>query len=482
MGTANGLRRLRPRMLSLRLGTALAIAACGDDATGPVARVAVCEPGATSAREVPISALAGVQKSRGYATEITVDPSARPVDGVRYRRITDALAAVRQVRQSLSAGGGGACRITITVLPGTFVGTTASTSDSTLERLPLMLDVPNVTLQGSYAMALDSAGRPVGAAPAGAGTTLTANPPLTVVGGTTQTGVSEPLIIVNAEGGAGGNGVIIRGFVFRSGHSASDATVAGKGILAMRAVGLEVRDNSFEGNFTERVDLREGSAIVERNFSTRPGGTCDICLAGPGQFLVRANKLEQGGIPGVLVVPATLLPVPAGIAQTLLPEAATVNAEIVNNEISRHQRTPVGTAVRVAAVGINAPNVAGTTVMTVRDNYIHDNRFGMIVEAGFPVAGSRLRGDVIFASSGNRVTASCQASLLVSFSRHTTGLGLANAPYLRDSRFSLTLGGDVPWSEAWYASVDGMGNTLEVNGTPVTAGRKAQYVASRVCT
>lgn len=481
MGMAKGVRRMRPRRLSLLLGTAAAMAACGEDATGPVARVAVCEAGATIAREVPISALAAVQGSGGYATEITVDPSARPVDGVRYRRITDALAAVRQVRQSQSASGG-VCRITITVLPGTFVGTTATTSDSTLERLPLMLDVRDVTLQGGYSMALDSAGRPAGAAPVGAGTTLTASPPLTVVGGTTQTGVSEPLIVVNAEGGVGGNGVIIQGFVFRSGHSASDATVAGKGILAMRATGLEVRGNSFEGNFTERVDLREGSAIVERNFSAGPGETCDVCLAGPGQFLVRSNKLEQGGIPGVLVVPATLLPVPAGIAQTMLPEAATVNVELANNEISRHQRTPVGTAVRVAAVGINAPNVTGTSVMTVRDNYLHDNRFGIIVEAGFPVAGSRLRGDVIFASSGNRVTASCQVSLLVSFSRHTTGLGLANAPYLRDSRFALTLGSDVPWSEAWYANVDGMGNTLEVNGTPVPAGRNAQYVASRVCT
>lgn len=476
-GRVGPLRAVRPMIC----GMVLVLTACGDDPTGAIAKVPTCEPGASSARLLPLAEATATRTAGGYPTELLVDPSAPRSDGVTFRRITDALDAARKARQGGSAIAGAGCRITIKVLPGTFVGTTASTSDSTRERLPLLIDVPDITLQGSYTMSLDSAGRPAGAAPASAGTTLTADPPLEVVGGTTQTGVSEPLVIVNAENGEGGNGVIIQGFVFRSGHAANDAAIAGKGILALRTEGLVVRDNSFEGHFTERIDLREGSAVVERNFSTGPGDTCDICIAGPGQFLVRSNKLEQGGIPGVLIVPATVLPVPSGIAQTVPPAAATVNVEVVDNEVRAHERTPVGTGLRVAAVGINAPNVAGTSVVTMRGNYVHDNRFGLIVEAGFPVAGSRLRGDVILETSDNRIVGSCQADLLVSLSRHTTGLGLANAPYLRDSHYMLTLGSDLPWSEAWYASVDGTGNTLEVNGAEVPAGRRTAYVGTRVC-
>jgi hypothetical protein len=293
--------------------------------------------------------------------------------------------------------------------------------------------------------------------------------------------VSEPLVIVNSEQGVGGHNVTIEGFIMRSGHDATSTTGGGKGVLALRATQLVLRGLSFEGNFTERVDLRAGSALVERNFSTGPGETCDICVAGPGQFVVRSNTLDQGGIPGVLVVPATQLPVPNGVSQYELPAEATVDVEIVSNEIRHHQRTPVGTAIRVATVGINAPNVVGTTVASVRDNWVHDNRFGFIIEAGFPVAGSALRGDAIITTRGNRFSASCQRDLLVSLSRHTTGLGLANAPYLRNSRYLLDLGVDVPWGAAWFANPDGLGNSLVVNGATIPNGRLTAYDASRTC-
>ncbi len=111
---------------------------------------------------------------------------------------------------------------------------------------------------------------------------------------------------------------------------------------------------------------------------------CAACVRIRRTADVRRRARDPGGIPGVLVVPATQLPVPNGVSHYELPAEATVDVEIVSNEIRHHQRTPVGTAIRVATVGINAPNVVGTTVASVRDNWVHDNRFGFIIEAGFP--------------------------------------------------------------------------------------------------
>lgn len=59
----------------------------------------------------------------------------------------------------------------------------------------------------------------------------------------------------------------------------------------------------------------------------------------PHHRRTRRRARHQGGIPGVLVVPATQLPVPNGVSQYELPAEATVDVEIVGNEIRHHQRT-----------------------------------------------------------------------------------------------------------------------------------------------
>lgn len=467
------------------LVSALALtAACrSDDVTAaagvPEERLDACEPG----RVLPISIAPGeraaLEARGGFVTSLRVNPAVARNDGVVFRRITDALAEARRIRASKPNA---SCRIVIRVPVGTFVGSTAGT-DTMLETLPLRLDMREVTLQGAYIIPVDSLERPSGPVASSGleGTTLTARPALTIVGGTTQTGVSEPLILVNSENGTGGDGTVIERLVLRSGHAATDTVVAGKGILSLRANNVIIRGNSFEGNFTERVDLRGGSATVSRNYSSGPGDTCDICLAGPGVFTVERNTLTQGGIPGVLIVPATLLPVPTGVNQFTPPGVSEVRVTVTGNDISGHQRVPVGTAVRIATVGINTPNVQGTSVVDVLNNALHENRFGFIIEAGFPVAGSLLRGDAIVSVYGNAFENQCRTDLYVSFARHTTGLGLANTPYLRNSSVSLTLGPEAPWSRAWFAHPPGFGNTLLVNRIEIANDRIAPYNPSKTC-
>lgn len=459
-------------------------AACGasdavNPGTVPDARLDVCEPGAGAPVSIAPSERAALEERGGFVTTLRVDQSVTRNDGVTFRRITDALAEARRLRAAKPAG---ACRITILVPAGTYVGSTAGT-DTLLEALPLRLDMRDVTLRGAYAIPTDSLGRALGpvSQSASAATTLIARPALTIVGGTTQTGVSEPLILVNSENGSGGDGAVIERFVLRSGHAATDSVTAGKGILSLRANNLVIRGNSFEGNFTERVDLRGGSATVQRNYSSGPGETCDICLAGPGVFTVDRNTLTQGGIPGILIVPATVLPVPSGINQFVPPTVSEIQATITANEISGHQRVPVGTGIRIATIGINAPNVQGTSRVQVVGNTLRNNRFGFIIEAGFPVAGTLLRGDAVVTATNNAFINSCQTDLYVAFVRHTTGLGLANTPFVRNSTIALELGPDAPWARAWFAHPDGFGNSLIVNKATIANDRVAPYNPTKPC-
>jgi len=207
-----------------------------------------------------------------------------------------------------------------------------------------------------------------------------------------------------------------------------------------------------------------------------------MCLAGPGDYTARGNRLLGGGIPGIFIIPAVLLPVPPGIEQYALPATAALTASVVNNEVRDHLRLPVGVGLRVGAIGVGAPNVVGTTRVDARDNLLVNNRFGVIVEAAFPVVNTALRGDIDFTLHGNTIAASCQTNLLVAFTRHTTALGLASLPYLRNATYALSLGGDISWADAWYGHPAGFGNTLLVDGETIGNRVKHSYDAARTCT
>ena len=177
--------------------------------------------------------------------------------------------------------------------------------------------------------------------------------------------------------------------------------------------------------------------MIENHLSGT-AGTCDICLAGPGTFLAQGNILLAGGIPGIAVSPTVSIPEPAGVEPFVLPAMAQTFANIRENVVQDHQRTPVGVGIRIDAVGVGAANVHGTVSADVEDNALYYNRFGIIVHAAFPTATTDRRGDVVLTLNGNEFRGSCEANLLVAFARHTTVLGLANTPYLLNSTFDLT--------------------------------------------
>jgi hypothetical protein len=460
---------------------AFTLASCRDT-TGPGGDdVLVCHfptPGAGALAHIVSSELAEHVGHGDYVARLVVEKQRATGDSVHFARITDAIAAASESRAAHAELSAANCRIEILVGAGTFQGSSGATSDPTLERFPLVLDVPDVTLRGSFVMQIDQTNRATGLGTGGLTTTLAPVVPLAATAAT----ASEPIIVVNAHPtGSQGHGTIVGGFVFQSGHAPDDAVRGGQAILSLRVHGLQILGNRFETGFTERVDLRASSAQVDRNYSTGVGGTCDICLAGPGDYSASDNRLVIGGIPGFLVTPATLLPVPSAMEQWVLPASAEVTATLTNNEVRDHLAKPVGAGIRFGAVGVGAPSVAGTVRATARGNNLVNNTFAMIVEAAFPVANTTLRGDITLTLQGNTLAASCQNNLLLSFSRHTTALGLGNAPYLRNSTYALTLGGDVAWSTAWYSHPAGLGNTLTVDGTAMPNGTLAAYDAAKAC-
>ena len=461
------------------------IAASARDGTAGDDKVMVCHMSGQSAHIIEISPAArDAHMAHGdHIARFVVDKSNAGVgDGIHFGRIGDAIAAARAVRVARDEQTTAACRITIAVAAGIYRGSVNESADPAIDHFPLVIDVPDVTLQGALEMQIDLSGRATGLGETEAGqevaSTIVPSPALV-----SQNLLSEPILVVNGHpNGFQGNGAIIEGLVFQSGHVGVDASFGGVAIFSLRVRDLVVRGNRFEAEFSQSVDLRASSAHVDRNHLSGTEDTCDLCFAGPGDYEATGNRLLAGGIPGILITPAILLPVPSMIEQYVLPASATVTASIVNNEVRNHLRKPVGVGIRVGAIGNGAPNVVGLARVEARDNLLVSNTFAMIVEAAFPVKNTLLKGDIELTLHGNTFVTSCQNHLLVSLSRHTTGLGLTNFPYLQNSSYTLTLGGDIAWEDVWYSHPSGFGNTLTVDGVVIPNGSRNAYDGARTCT
>jgi hypothetical protein len=473
-----------PRVLALGLGAALLASCTSDVPTTFTARPAAFSAAHSSDKvdlcHRPVSGgrilSVGAESARAHVAHgdylstlhVSHDPD-QPADRTHFTSIGAALAEARASRVLADEATEAACRITIVVAPGTYQGTVGAAS-GLLERFPLLVDVPDITLQGALAMAVDDAGRATGESMSGGESVLAPIAPLPFGGG-----VSTPIIVANAHpGGSAGNGLVVSGFVFQSGQLLPTAA-GGQGILSLRTTGLTIRGNRFERGFTESLDLRASSADVRENHLSGTAGTCDMCLAGPGTFTVAGNRLLAGGIPGIAVSPTVLLPVPPDVEQYVLPATAETWADIRNNEVRDHRRVPVGVGVRMDAVGVGAPNVYGTVHAIVQENSLLNNRFAIMVHAAFTTPTTNRRGDVELTLGGNVLEGSCQTDLLVSLARHQTAIGLATTPYLLGSTFRLTLNGDVSWADAWYSHAPGLGNSLIVDGADVAPGARHFY-------
>ncbi|MDQ3673332.1 MAG: hypothetical protein M3365_03020, partial [Gemmatimonadota bacterium] len=336
---------------SVLWGCSLEHASAPDDFAASLAsnsaRVSVCHVAAANAEilEVSAAALDGHLRHGDYVARMEVGDAGTADDGVHYGRVTDALAAARAGRIERGELEAAACRITIAVAAGDRRGSTAASSDPTFERFPFFIDVPDITLKGALSMGADADSRATGLSESGEVTTFIPVPALVILTGSVAgQRVSESIITVNSRPeGSKGDGVVIEGFAFQSGRAQSDPVAAGQAIMTMRARGLVVRGNTFGGGFSESVSLRATSALVERNHLSGVGQSCDICLAGPGDFAVRDNRvLGPGGVPGIFLSPVVAVALPPGVETYTLPATAFVTADISNNEVRGHRQVSSG--------------------------------------------------------------------------------------------------------------------------------------------
>jgi hypothetical protein len=413
-----------------------------------------------------------------YVTHLVVDPSTTSLgDSIHFKRITDAVSLVRAVRRQIGDTLQASCAIQIDVAAGTYKGTTKSGADPSLEQLPIVLDVPGVTLQGALVMTFDSAGRATGNGQTSANTTIVPSP------GLVTNPIPEVVFLVEGHAnGSAGNDITIQGFDLQSGHVGVDADSGGYGVFSVRVKNLIVRGNKFEPTLTSALDLRASTANVNGNWVSG-GMACDICLAGPGDYTARNNKVVQGGIDGIAVSATVVLPVPTGADQIDSTGSASVHATVANNEVRDHMRLPVGVGIRAAAVAVGAPNMAQSTSIEIDDNLLVHNMFGLLVEAGFPVANTLLKGDITASLSGNIIQSSCQTDLMVTFNRHATTVGAAQLtrPYLRNSTYVVSLNGNLDWNNVWYSEVPNLGETLIVDGASVPPGSRLAYDQKKAC-
>lgn len=461
---------------------ALLVASCNpENINNTGLRVSVChmEGSIGTTTEIHVSDLA-VHKSHGdYVALLDVDKLGRAGDSIHFTRVTDALASARAGRIARNELEKAACRITISVAPGTLKGSTELSSDPTFEKFPLVIDVPDITIKGALRMQFDAAARATGVSTDVS--TFAPSPAVVTKGPSSQTSIAERIIIVNGHPtGSKGHGAIIEGFAFQSGRAATDTVAGGQGIGSYRVRDLIIRGNRFEGGFNSSMDLQATSALVEGNHLSGFGSSCDVCLAGPGDYVARNNRILGGGIPGILIFPAVSLPVPLEVEPYVLPATSVVTALVINNEVKGHLRKPVGVGLRVGAIGVGASTVAGTAKVSFTNNNLVGNTFGIIIEAAFLSAAGR-RGDIDVTTSGNTISQSCQNDVLVTLSGSQTGLGISNGLYLLNSTYKLSLGTDIQWDKVWFANAAGFGNTLIVNGETLASGSRAAYDASRLC-
>ena len=430
-------------------------------------KVALChfdDAGVGSLKSLPPSAVRGHIGHGDYMVDWSVDKAADFTGESHFERITDALAAADSTRRAHGEKLGAYCRITVTVGPGVYRGAFSASTDATDESFPLFIRVPDLTVRGGLRMALDANDRATDQSLNEADvTTLTPNRAMT------NTPLEAMIVVTDAADGYTGNGITIDGFAFASGQTTGSAN-GGFGIFSMRVQGLVVSNNRFAPLMQTAIDLRATSATVRRNFARGLGASCGFCFGGPGKFEVLDNSLVNGVRVGLLFAPVVSQPFPAGVTQYAPRANEAITANVTNNSVTDHTRHNVGlaTGVRILSAGIAGVTQSGTVTLT--NNALLRNSFGMMVDGGFG-AGSgaaSTRGDAVVTLSGNTIAQSCRTDLLIAFDGVNRALSAnPNANHVENSTYAIARGGNVSDARTWINHPAGYNNTLILDGSTV---------------
>ena len=347
------------------------------------------------------------------------------------------------------------------------------------ETLPLILDVPNLRLQGATSLNIDVDGLPTSSATS-TETRIIAKPPLT--------GEQTILLLGPTSKDLTGIGVTIQGLVLDAGNggNASD----GRDIIIDRVSGFLVRGNVLTGSAALAVDARASSGTIEANLITGVG--CGSCIGAgnrqsPAFYTFQKNRLVGNSQGGVLVagsnydgvVHPALLPVAPGTTFD------SVTAVITENDLSDNNQEPKSSfGIRLMAIipPIAAAQSTANITVNVISNKITNNSVGVTIDAGFPFRADPRLWTAGFRATfaGNTISASKNTPALISFTRNTAAefpQQLKTYKYLQDSIITIT-DPTADLSGYWFDHpatdpIDGrtLNNSLKVNGSTIPNGR-----------
>jgi hypothetical protein len=364
---------------------ALTSASCGDGAAGPHADAGMAGLGGDAASLVGDAA--PPQGDAGTTTTgLFVDPASATAtlggacsEAVPCKRINDALGEARRLR-----GAGHAERIHIRVAAGTYTGTyrPVEGQPATMEELPLLLNVPRLTLEGATVLGPDDAMGVPDCPTAGCyGTNIT----------TADTAVNgEALILVAAtKGGPAVSDVLVRGLSIYY-----PAPSAGLPLFFDRVTNLRI-----EGNFVTNGTTGPFGRLstVEMIGNVVRGGAPAFCAtagtaAMPSRALVVRNRLEKSLVGGFLVGTTDIrdiLLLSPRLELELVPIDASsmgnvISGAFVNNAMNDNQWA----GMRLISIfnqgfGFPVPATGEMDVVVVGNTFLRNGRTGLSFDSGF---------------------------------------------------------------------------------------------------
>ncbi|HTL54322.1 MAG TPA: hypothetical protein VL361_01530 [Candidatus Limnocylindrales bacterium] len=425
---------------------------------------------------------AGSSPAEDLYVDVTASPNGDGSAGNPYWRITDAVNRARSDRQGATIPAGET--IVIHVAPGTYIGSYSPPGSARqMELLPIVLNMPNVILNGATVLALDALGLPTGLAPGTPETILASSDPL---GSPMQT----LLAIISTTDGGTGNNVTVTGFSF-------DQPLAdhfGTSIFADHVSGFVIRGN-WTRNAGKQVNIRFSSGTLDGNLVTdSPNGVGIYIATGsarfPAQVTVRTNRSIHNGEHGLQAIATVQHKDPdlgrtkfTALSQSLTEaEAHKLDVTIFGNDFSQNHNLGLRLMIISPSYFFNPGDDAfpPTLTATVFGNSMNDNgNYGIDIEGGDTyAAGSKtMHGAFLGTFLGNQLIGNGRNAAIFTFT-------YGNIPpndssiYLRDSIFeALDLDGELAGFD--YANplndpIDGtpLNNTLVVNGSIMPNGIK----------
>ena len=403
-----------------------------------------------------------------------------------YRRITDAVERARATRQTSHK------KIIIHVAPGTYIGSydaASLASNPNLEVLPIILNVPNLSLYGGTILDEDRLGLPEGTEPESE-RIITADRAL---------GLGQSLLLIApTTDGMNGNRVTIAGFVLDA--ISGNSNLRGRGIIVERVSDFVIRRNVVRHTYTGLQTLL-ASGVIEGNllFSNNANGIGigGGSLADPSQVTVRANRATQNLEGLIFGVVANTFPLQLG-ANTL----AVVPLQTTFDLNNAHDQDNIPDKLRATVIANDFSDntsaglrcfflspqfynthdqsqpITGNTVAIIRDNSFNGNGdYGIIVDAGFPFRNTPRQFTGVFMGTfeNNELAGNGRTSAFFGFTRVFVSLGnqpRAGFKYLQQCSFDVT---DIDGEFAVFDfdnpiadPFDGVNlqNTLTINGVP----------------